>query len=397
MTFRQVNVGRAQALFVMKEVDAQGNPAPGTLVYPTSSDAVRLAGDASFRQVAGFIEDPERVPGFSRTSRVFNGWDAGEFTIPVWIKPISAGTKPRVGPLFEALLGKETVNAGTDVKYTPHTLGEPFPTLSMAFRVGPIVYWVTGAVINQCRIRIEPRQILSAEFSGQMQKLIWAGPSKLTTAIDGSVTPVTDIPVDDPRNFTVDALVKVGTNDNGGQGFKVTQVDLTNNKIVVSPGVNTAEAQGAPVVPFLPTETDAGDLVAWRLGMLSETPSGGSAVNLPIIEGEVTVTNNAKILWDKADQDYPSAFSRSTRVVEANFSMYLGDSDVQYLRDVIDNREYDIKIPGGNTAGKIFEIHFPKALPRHPEHDFGIEELTLQRAFDIVASTVDDEIEITFK
>ncbi len=391
MTLRQINVGRAQSLFVKIESTA------GQYNYPTSSDAVKLADDASFKQEADFIEDPERVPGYSKVDRVFAGWNPGEFVVPVYLKPISAGTEPRCGPLFEALLGKKTVNAGSNVQYTPHTLGETLPTLTFAFRIASLVYWIAGAIVDQCTIGVNPKELMKAEFSGKFYKMAWAGKTTLSQNIDGTTTPVTDIPVTDPRQFTVDAMVKIGTDDNSGQGFKVTSVDLTNNKIVVSPGVQTAQSSGATVEGFLPTETDAGELIAWRLGLVSETPSGGSATNIKVTGGQVEIVNNVDIFWEKADEDYPTAWKRGTREIRCQLTMYMGDSDIAYLRDVFDNREYQVVLPGGNQSGKIFKVTIPKALPKHPEHSWGIEEITLTRAFDVIAQNIDDEITISFE
>jgi uncharacterized protein YjbI with pentapeptide repeats len=81
----------------------------------------------------------------------------------------------------------------------------------------------------------------------------YTGNDNLDGAIDGSVTPVTQIPVKgSAKKYWVGMKIIVGTNDNSGNGFEITAVNVATNTITISPGVNDAQIDATVVRGLIP-------------------------------------------------------------------------------------------------------------------------------------------------
>lgn len=394
--------GRPQAIYAVIETT------PGTLAYPTASDALFPTGDMSIRQVPQFQEDVERLPTWSRTRRVLVSAQPGEASFVVALKPVSAGTPPRVGKLLRGLLGVETVTAGTKVEYTPHGPNADLPTLSIAARIGQIVYWLEGCLVNQATFNIRPNEIVQGEFSVVFKRAVWVATTTVKTAVSGGAggASITTIDVNEPQNarvggrFYFDVATTVVTNpDNGGQGFLIT--GISGNTWTFTPAANVAAGQtltaGTPVRPFVPSPTDAGDLIPWRQGKLNETPQGGVAADIPVTGGSIRINNNVELLFEKFDTLYPTARVRGVREVDVELEMLLLNERARYLADPWNELSYSLLVPAGTTAGRIIEFSFPKLATREVEHTFGVEALRITRRFVALASTTDDEVKITFR
>lgn len=405
MALGNVSVGRVKALYAKEEATQ------GTLEYPTASDAIHIAGEVTIRQAPEWIEDPTRESSWSRNRRVFAGFNPGEASLVAFLAPISAGTAPRIGPLMKGLAGVETVNAGTDVQYKPHDIDGMIPTLSLAFRVGDFVYWVSGAVVNTARIPIEIRDLARAEFGIMFQKYVHGGPTKVKTDVSAGASDlnITTLDVNEPDQYEVGARfwVNVSTTivsdpDNSGQGYKIT--DISGNTLTFTPAMtvlaNQTLSAGTPVLPFLPDPTYSGDLVAWRLGGVTELISGGaSASEIPITAGTIEFNNNVAFFWEKqtTDPNYPTVWRRGTREVNLELTMFMRDKEFGYIKGMKRGDEYEVVVPAGDTSGKIIEFKFPRAVVSDVEPSTGDEELTVVRRFAALAPSLDDEFVITFK
>ncbi|MGD2091138.1 MAG: potassium channel family protein [Candidatus Aminicenantes bacterium] len=95
-----------------------------------------------------------------------------------------------------------------------------------------------------------------AQFSGKADFYgaeFYARNEKLDDAIDGSVTPVTQISVKfSAKKFWEGMKIIVGTNDNNGSGFEITAIDFETKTLTISPEVKDTQADDALVRGWIP-------------------------------------------------------------------------------------------------------------------------------------------------
>lgn len=408
MALITVASGRIRALFAKVEATA------GTAAYPTASDYVAFGGGATVRRAAEFIDDPLREPTWARRQRLFAGYNAGELTLTdVYLAPISAGTVPRVGPLLRGLLGKETVNTGSNVTYSSHSVDTALPTLTVAVRIGNTVYWTFGSVVNRGAFELQPRTLARGEFTLLFQCMAWGAPTTVKTAkTAGSYT---TLDVDDPDNYQVGARILIdapagvlASNDNSGAGYEITAI--SGNTLTLSPGytVNTGQTLnvGTPVRPFLPTGTLAGDLIQWRLGGVREKLlPGGTLADIPVVGGRIEINNNVEYLWewatglDSVSKTYPRVYARGVREVTGRLDVYVGQAgqNFKYFKDAELSRSWEIHATAGDTAGKKVRFVLGSTIADPPEAPNQDGSLILTRNFRAVAPTLDDDIQIIFE
>jgi|Deesub1362B_J571_1020462.scaffolds.fasta_scaffold00331_39 hypothetical protein len=391
-----IAIGKDQIIFVKEETSF------ATPTYPSGNDAVYVIGEGSFDQAPGFSENLERKKTFSKTERIKGRYEVGAFSFPTYIKPSgSLGVAPVPAALLKGVFGKETINAGVDVQYALAGWDDPIPSFTIVFKHGWIVYWNFGCVINKATIPIkagnEDEAIVQAAWEGLFAKQVWAGEDSLSQAIDGTVTPVTSIPVTNARKFKVGAKIEIGTDDNSGSGFEITAIDYDNNTLTINPGCQTAQSQGAVVKGFVPTEVDSGYLVHGRLGTAQEKEGAGSYEDIPIIEATISIENNFKLLNAKKGTDYPHDVIRATnRNISLELSMYFEKDLSKYFYEAEQQIQREVKIPAGDTAGKRLRFEFPQVEIERPSLGGDEEIVQAQTRIPLATVSLNDEIKLIF-
>ena len=393
----EIAIGKDQVLWIKEESSL------GTPTWPTANDAVLLTGDGVFRQERAFVEDEQKRLTLSKLGRVAGPYRPGEFTIPTYIKPSgSRGVAPVPAALLKGLFGKENVVSGTKVEYILAGIDDDMPSFTMAFKYGHMVFYNFGCLVNQGSFPIRAGtgadSIVGATFSGYFLKQAYAGIDALSSAIDGTSTPVTTIPVKNAKKFTANSRIVIGDDDNSGEGYLVTAVDYDNNTLTITPGCNTAQATDAVVKGWTPSVVEAGVLVHGRFGILQESLDGNNWVDTYITEATIEINNNIKILEDEKTGDaYPRSYVRATeREVTLNISGYFRKDASQYFYEAAAQIARQIKLPAGDEAGKRLRFEMPNVQLDTPTLS-GAEEIIVARvAHPFGTASMDDEVKLIF-
>lgn len=383
---------RESLLFAIKETTF------GTGVKPTATSQILLASEVNPQQNRGFIEDAQRRNTLSRLSRIGGRFDPGAVSFTTYIKPEgNLGEKPECAVLLEALMGREEVNASTDVRYKLLRVTDTRPSLTLWIKQGHFVYMCWGSLLTQGRFPIQAgnnaESIAQAEFTIAFAELRWTGTDELLTAIDGTTTPVTTIPVKDASKFSVGSYIQFPGNDNAGAGFEVTAVDTTLDELTVTPGVDTLEAIDSLVTPWVPTGSEIGSTVHGRLGAATR---GG--VSLPFLTGEITLANAVKLLnEEKNGLDFADRFIHSTaRDVTTTLDVYFDANAPKFFFENKTQVQADVTVPIGDAAGKRVQYLLKNVEIDAPSISGGEEKILQVSGPAFASATFDDEFEIVF-
>ena len=389
----EIAIGRDVIVYAKEE------STPGTKVFPAGTDAIFLTGEGSFRQVRNFIPDAQRRATLSKVERIKSRLSPGEWSLPTYIKPSgSLGTAPECGQMLKGLFGLEMVNAGVDVQYTLAGISDTLPSFTIWFRLGHTVFCNMGCVVNSGDIAIkagnDDDSIVGITFNGFFMRQIRTGTDKLS---QDETLGATTIHVANARKFMKESIISIGSLNNSGAGYEVTDVDYANNTLTISPQLEDNASQDDVVKGYLPSPTEAGEPVHGRLGQVT-FDEGGSPVNTPIIAATIGINNNVKMVEDeKADVDYPNDFLRAAeREVTLSIDCYFKKDVAARWYEVDAQTEKEIKIPAGDTAGKRLRFEFPRVQLDTPELG-GAEEVvvTMPKAL-LASSSFEDEVKLVF-
>lgn len=379
MSTGTIAIGKNQVLWVAEETTN------GTPILPTASDCIKVTGDGSFKQLRSFIQNKEKSNVRLSGGQIAGPYEAGEFSFPTHIKPSgSLGVAPRESRLFKAFMGKETIVPSTSVTYSQYDIDDDPVTLTILFKSGFFTYMAIGCAVNTGPFNVKADNsddaILGTTWSGQFLKLLYAGTDNLDGAIDGSVTPVTEIPLKDgAEKYCVGMKIVVGTNDNAGAGFEITAINISTKTLTIANGVDDTQADDAIVNGWTPAITDAGKPVHGRFGMFEEDIDGGGYANKTIQEASIELTNGFSVdTSEKTGDAYPVSILRGGEVtVNANWKFWVKKGEGRQFYDADNQIKYDLKIPAGDTAGKRVRFELKNVEIETPEES-GDAERTME-------------------
>jgi hypothetical protein len=94
---------RRQRVFAVIE------PEPGFLTFPVPTDAIRPAGDAVMNQVPTFTDSSEKFDTLDLLDKFQNAMPAGDWTLPMYLRPAGFQANPQGYALLEAAFGRKTI------------------------------------------------------------------------------------------------------------------------------------------------------------------------------------------------------------------------------------------------------------------------------------------------
>jgi hypothetical protein len=108
MACSDIGVSRKQTVFAVAETVC------GTLQFPSATDFIIPAGNASINQTPEFADSEEIRNSLDVLAQFQNAMPAGEFTIPMYARPAgTVGGTPQGDPLFKSLQGSSGAVSGT--------------------------------------------------------------------------------------------------------------------------------------------------------------------------------------------------------------------------------------------------------------------------------------------
>lgn len=393
-----IATGKNTVLWIKEET--AGAPA-----WPAASDAVLVTAAPTFKQERVFLEDPQKRNTRGKLGRVAGVYKAGELSFTTPVKPSgSAGSEPVPSQVLKALMGKESVTASTKVEYTLYETDDAVRTLSVLVRNGFNTILYTGCYINQGTFTVKSGEgddaIQSGQFSGGFLRQYRAGTDALNAAVDGTVTPVTVIPLKNSgafKKYDAGTKIRIGSDDNSGSGFEVTGIDSAANTLTITPGLASSQAADALVEGWTPEVTEAGHLIHGRFGKYQEKLDGEDYQDCLITEATVEINNNFKVLnEEKTDSAFPESIVSGKRDVSFKTSRYFRADGSTYEYDANNQIVRSVKLPAGVDAGKRVRFELPNICINSPEIS-GDEEMTIALSGTAYESAaLNDSVKIIF-
>ncbi len=393
----EIATGATQTVWIKKE------STQGVFEKPAANDAILVISDIVGKQDRMFFEDEQKRLSLSRLGKIAGPYNAGEWSFTTYIKPSGAlGTKPAGAVLLEALFGNEVVSSGTKVEYSLYGMDDSIKTLSMIIKKGWETYFIAGAFVDKGSFPVKAGDsndaIFQGAFSGSFLKSYLAGTDSLSTAVDGTTTPVTSIPVNDAKKFEAGAYIIVGSDDNSGAGFKITAVDYTNNMLTIENGVTTSQAQGAVVKGWTPDVVESGYLIHGRFGLVQTSEDGNTYDDFVITEATIEIANNFNVLNDeKTGDSYPRTITKTQkRDIDISIARYFYPAESRRRYDANNQTRFWIKVPVGDTAGKRARFEMLNVQFDSPELSGENEMSVSLKGKAYATSALDDEIKLIF-
>ena len=365
----------------------------GTLAKPTSADRCYSVGPVDFSQERELLPDQQIRPAASQLPYIKARLTPGEWKMSTYVKPSGTpGTKPEHAKLFRAAFGLETPS-GSKVDYT---LENQLDSLSIWFKKGHTVFALRGATVEQAAFKVEGQSVAQVDWSGKFMERLWAGecPSDGTFGAGASQIKLAS---GGAVRYCNGMLVTIGTDDNSGAGYTISNVNYTNDTFGITPTLATSQGTNPTIYPFWPTSSaEVGEPAHGKLGLV--TISSAQAI---VLTANVTLTNNIKYYENEKNGVWTAErFARPLkRTIEGTITCYFLKAGLSYFYRA-DYRKFDaLVIPVGNENGKIMEITIPYAQYKAPKIT-GTEEFEQELAFMAVSGGTypyNDEMVVTFK
>ena len=288
---------------------------------------------------------------------------------------------------MEAALGTETISAGTKVEYTPALT---IPSFSLCFKEGHTTHFVSGCVVESLSVSIEAKGAMRVDASGRFKKVLHAGSEETTT---GSTTTVINLDTGGAKLFDVGAYIQVGSDDNTGAGYEITEVNLGSDTITVGTALSGAPAEDVLVKGFLPAASLSGYVVEGSSGSLT---LGGTS--MLVTSGSITVANQVKMIEEEVTGDtYPSGFTSGPRSITGELNCFFRRTYASLFKQATNNTQAELVLDGGDTGGKKIKVELDQAVVDTPE----ISGEEFQREMKVIVtglatSSGEDEIIVTY-
>ena len=253
-----------------------------------------------------------------------NGASGGKWQAVCDIAPAAAGTAPDIGFALKAALGDETVVGGTSVTYD---FNDSVPeSLTWTKYAGDSFYErINGAWIEQLMIEGAKGGLPKITLSGGFASYAYL--HGVPTVNGAHTAPDTTIAVTAGHGYQVGvgAYVKFGAEDNGGAGYRVT--DVTSAQLTITPTLAGNVSDLAVIAPLVPSHTPGGTRIGGTShGLLID------AVAVSPISLKYTV-NTGIVAFDKESSSAkPTGILRTGgRTVDLDHDIYFRHASMQYF------------------------------------------------------------------
>jgi len=378
-----------QLVFMMKEVTE------GTLVYPTTADCVPVVGGIKATQAPGYSNSPEMQDSRGVSARFQDGLAAGDFTADIVLRPAAAGTAPVAAPLFNSLMGTETVNAGVDVTYSQ---AKTRPSLSLVYRKGHAVHWVSGAKVADMKLSLgDKKGPAQVQFSGKFLKKITAGDDVVTVIAAELQAAVT---VTEAKRYMVGARIYCPANaanggaadDNAGAGYLVISVDTAQNQLILGTHLAYNWAVGEEVKGFLPAGQTLGTPLEKRHAVVSFGGVEGAVTGF-----DATLSDAVQPIEDEITSNpYPTESVEGERKVTGSYKVYFRRDRSDEL--IADNAgtERPIVVTLGLAAGRQMILTMPRVPMEVAQEEENGPTLVLANNFEALETSGNDSATLKF-
>ena len=267
------------------------------------------------------------------------------------------------------------------------------PSVSIWIETDHFVQGLSGATAKGCKLSITNEGAVKAEFSGQGMQMVWAGSSTLATEL---VTSATQVFVDNAKLFSTGVYIYNSTqsDDNEGDGYLLTAVNATTNRLTMSTGVTIASwATNDVIRGYLPAATVIGDPIESRRTAIQIDTAAGYFKS-----GDLTINASKKYLTDEVGTEFPQNYLEEVREITSTLGMYFRKSYAKYFTDgYAAGNEVPVLLTFGNAAGKYFEVYMKKCKLEVPTISASAPAVELSIPLKALGTVGEDSLEIYFR
>lgn len=274
------------------------------------------------------------------------------------VAPNAAATAPDIGFLIKAAMGTETVG-GSDVTYSfsdGNVFGTSLHSLQLGKYAGTDLYEVVnGAWVEQLTVEIVGNQIPKITASGGFASYGYLYGSPTVNGVHSASDTTIDLASGGGVKVGANALIKFGTEDNGGAGYTV--VSISGDTVTITPGLAGGLSGGEAVEPVVPSQTLGGTV-------LGGTDSGLTidATSLGLVTYKLTINTGIKPLDKEASSNRSTAiFRQEMRKLEGEITAYFKDESTAYLGGAWSGTLRDIAARAGSATGRRLTCHTDSA------------------------------------
>jgi hypothetical protein len=216
---------------------------------------------------------------------------------------------------------------------------------------------ITGCTINSMSVSITNSGGQQIDMSGE--GFLQSSVGEHTTnaiAANGATTYTTDNATRINEGMYIQNTTL--SDNNGGSGYLVTDVDETGGTITIIPGIVAATgwASGDTITGFLPTPTDIGEPIENRNNVVRIDD-----VTFPIISTTLTMSEPTTYPTDEVNgEDNPTGYYEGQREYNMDLSFYFKPSSVDLYQDAFNSVERSIEIVAGSGIGNTIVYDLPR-------------------------------------
>lgn len=294
------------------------------------------------------------------------GKRGGRWETTTYVKPISAGTQPDVGPILEAAFG--LFSAGV---YTLVGTGAP-KSLQFGWRAENSFFKrINGAWVEQLELESQGNAacILKASGGYASEGTLYGVPITNGSTYSAAATTVT-LAAASAWKVLKGAIVAFGADTNSGAGYLVTAVGSTGLALTITPALTVGFGAGVTVVPVTPSQTVGG------------TIAGGISNGLTIASTEVgyqqfklSLATGIHGLDKEGNVNRVNRLARGDRSVTGEMMFYFLDENAALLGDAWNGTRRAVVFRcGPDTAGLRMRVNMPAARIAVAEPDLPDKE-----------------------
>ena len=448
-----IGVSRRQTVFVVKE------DVKGTLKFPSATDLVLAAGDATINQTPDFTDSEEKRDTLDVLDQFQNTRPAGEWSFPMYLRPSGTlGSVPQGDALFEALQGLKNpattaaLNGGIDDSVTTLT----YDTLA------------GGALPERGIIQIESELI---SYTGKTSTTLtgltrgYNSTTAATHADDTAITLKSLVYFQDTTSPSVSIWVKtdhflqalagatvneckIGVNNEGA-----VNLDLKGQGMVMtwagSDPVKTESASGQKVISVTDARKYSVGMYVWNMTKEDDNSSSGYAITaVDTSANTITVGTNLGVTWEVADivqgflptgtvtgspvesryteveidgasakfrnsdytisvpkqyvtdevgTEYPEDYLEQTREITSTLDLYFRRDEAHRFHDGYQGEEVPIELVFGNTVGSKMALYLKRCKLEVPSVSFSNPAVALSIGLKALGTDGEDSCEIRFE
>ena len=367
-----VAIARKQKVFLAPEATK------GQLAWPSTDNSLVISGIATMNQQPDYIDSDEIRETRGLRDRFRTRMKEGDFSFSVYARPNGAGNDP-----MEALILKGALGNQSEQTFSP---ASDLPSLSLFILEDDRLLFASGCGIDSLSMSLQNQGAVKFDISGKLLKMQWCGKDELASAATAGDT---TIQVNDGSLFCVGAKIKIGDDDNSGNGYTIQSISA--NTLTIDPGISAAASQGAVVEPFLPQWQEVGKPVSARTGIVKFDDTEVLITGL-----DFTITNSLKYLVDEiSSEDYPQEWIEGERRITGKVSMYFRRENLKYFSKGLQDALVSLEMDAGTADGYKIKVAMPKVKLSVPTISGDFERI-LEMDFVALETSGNDEISIQY-